>query len=42
MFSNFPNEVQICDVTTLMGLKVEMEFGTSRKNFKIPFKIGLR
>ena len=34
MFSNFPNKVQICDVTTLMGLKIEMEFGTSQKNSK--------
>ena len=42
MFSSFLNEVQICDVTTLMGLKVEMNFGTFQKKFKIPSKIGLQ
>ena len=39
MISSFVNDVQICDVTTLMGLKVEMKFGTFQKKFKIPSDI---
>ena len=39
MFSSFPSKVQICDVATLMGLKVGMEFGTYKKIFKISIKI---
>ena len=31
MFSTIISVVHICDVTTLMGLKVQMEFGTSQK-----------
>ena len=37
MFSSFINDVQIRDVTPLMGLKVEMNFGTFQKKFKIPW-----
>ena len=36
MFSNFPNEIQICDIITLIGLKIEMEFRTSQKKKKNP------
>ena len=35
LFRSFANEVQICDVTNLLGLKVEMEILTSRReNFR--------
>ena len=40
MFSSFVNDVQICDVTNLMGLKVEIEFGTLKKKSKSTY-VGL-